>query len=207
MKIMLHNDEAAKLEVWRNAMDQEMESIERNNTLLDVKSAFFYGELVEDVYVKQPLGYHKEENDKVYKLKKALYGLRQTSRAWYSKIKSYFGNKLTRDENGKVVDATKYKQIVGCLMYLLATRPDLAFFVCLIAKYMERSTEMHLASTKRVLRYLNGTMSLEILYKKATMDPQGWSDFDYVGDLDDRKSTSDYVFMFGSSGISWSSKK
>lgn len=57
---------------------------------LDVKSDFLHGELIEDVYVEQPLGYKKEDTSKVYKLKKDLYGLRQAPRAWYSKIKSYF---------------------------------------------------------------------------------------------------------------------
>jgi transposase InsO family protein len=57
---------------------------------LDVKSAFLHGELVEDVYIEQPLGYRKDNNNQVYKLKKALYGLRQAPRAWYSKIESYF---------------------------------------------------------------------------------------------------------------------
>jgi hypothetical protein len=52
-------------------------------------------------------------------------------------------------------------------MYLLATRPDLAFFVCFIARYMERPTEMHLIAAKRVLKYLNGTMSLEFYTRRA----------------------------------------
>ena len=57
---------------------------------LDVKSAFLHGELIEDVYVEQSLGYQKKDASKVYKLNKALYGLRQAPRAWYSKIESYF---------------------------------------------------------------------------------------------------------------------
>jgi hypothetical protein len=57
---------------------------------LDVKSAFLHGELVEDIYVDQPLGYQKGSGNKVYKLRKALYGLRQAPRAWYSKIENYF---------------------------------------------------------------------------------------------------------------------
>jgi len=57
---------------------------------LDVKSAFLHGELIEDVYVEQSLGYQKKYASKVYKLNKALYGLRQAPRAWYSKIESYF---------------------------------------------------------------------------------------------------------------------
>ena len=58
--------------------------------LFDVKSAFLHGELIEDVYVEQPLGYQKEDANKVHKLKKVLYGLRQAPRAQYSMIKSYF---------------------------------------------------------------------------------------------------------------------
>jgi hypothetical protein len=118
------------------------------------------------------------------------------------------GNKLTKDENGKLVNATSFRQMTGCLMYLLASRPDLTFSVCLIARYMERPTELHLAAAKRVLRYLKGSFDFGILYKRnCELKLEGWSDSDYDGDLDDRKSTSGYVFMLGSSPISWSSKK
>ena len=119
------------------------------------------------------------------------------------------GNKLTKNEGGKSVDATYFKQIIGSLMYLLATRPDLAYSVCLLARYMERPTEMHQASVKRVLRYLKGTIKLGILYKKGKMNYrlEGWTESDYAGDLDDRKSTSGYVFKLGTGALSWSSKK
>ncbi|PNX68838.1 putative copia-type protein, partial [Trifolium pratense] len=118
------------------------------------------------------------------------------------------GCKVSKDEIGKQTDATKYKQIVGCLMYLLATRPDLAFSVCLIARYTDKPTDMHLTAAKRILRYLKGTMSLGILYKRGIeIQLQGWTDSDYVGDIDDRRSTSSYIFKHGSSAISWSSKK
>jgi hypothetical protein len=119
------------------------------------------------------------------------------------------GNKLIKDEGGKLVDATEYRQMIGCLMYLLATRPDLTFSVCLIARYMDRPTELHLAAAKRVLRYLKGTIGFGVLYKKENdgVKLQGWTDSDYAGDLDDRKSTSGYVFTYGSGPISWSSKK
>ena len=62
------------------------------------------------------------------------------------------GSKLVKDENGKDVDASKYKHIVGCLMYLLATRPDLAYSVCLVDRYMERPIEMHLSCIRKKKR-------------------------------------------------------
>ncbi|MCI30873.1 copia-type polyprotein [Trifolium medium] len=58
------------------------------------------------------------------------------------------GSKLVKDESGKAADATMYKKMIRCLMYLLATRPDMTFSVCLAARYMERSTEMYIAAVK-----------------------------------------------------------
>ncbi|MCH80374.1 copia-type polyprotein, partial [Trifolium medium] len=120
------------------------------------------------------------------------------------------GCKLVKNEGGKASDAKVYKQMVGSLMYLLATRPDLAFSVCLVARFMERPTEMHVAAIKRIMRYLKGTTGLGIMYKREDSEAlqlKAWSDSDYAGDLDDRKSTSGYVFKLGSGAISWSSKK
>ncbi|KAH9781356.1 hypothetical protein KPL71_008429 [Citrus sinensis] len=97
------------------------------------------------------------------------------------------GLKLVKDLAGRIVDSTLYKQIVGSLMYLTATRPDIMHTVSSISRYMEHPREDHLLAAKRILRYLRGN--------------------DYAGDLDDRRSTSGYVFMFGSAAISWSSKK
>ncbi|GKU96986.1 hypothetical protein SLEP1_g10166 [Rubroshorea leprosula] len=92
------------------------------------------------------------------------------------------GVKLVKDPGGKSVDSKLYKQIVGSLMYLTATRPDIMHGVSLISRYMEQPKELHLQTAKRILS-------------------------DYAGDLDDRKSTSGFVFMLGSGAISWSSKK
>jgi hypothetical protein len=120
------------------------------------------------------------------------------------------GCKLVKHENGKAASEKSYKQMVGSLMYLLATRPDLAYSVFLVARFMERPTEMHVAAIKRIMRYLKGTLSLGIMYKKVSGDVlqlNGWTDSDYAGDLDDRKSTSGYLFMLGGGAVSWSSKK
>ncbi|RVW59737.1 Retrovirus-related Pol polyprotein from transposon TNT 1-94 [Vitis vinifera] len=117
------------------------------------------------------------------------------------------GFKLTRDKEGVEVDGTLYKQMVGSLMYLTATRPDLMFSVSLISRYMEHPTESHLLAAKRILRYVKGTVEFGVFYKKGGDDKFiGYTDSDYAGDQDDRKSTSGYVFM-NSSAVSWSSKK
>ncbi|KAM1447548.1 hypothetical protein ACFXTO_006639 [Malus domestica] len=76
------------------------------------------------------------------------------------------GFKLAKDEDGVRIDSTLYKQMVGSLMQLTATRPDLMFIVSLISKYMERPTEIHLQAAKRVLRYLKGTLNFGMFYKK-----------------------------------------
>ncbi|CAL2255656.1 unnamed protein product [Prunus armeniaca] len=118
------------------------------------------------------------------------------------------GFKLMKDEDGVRIDSTLYKQMVGSLMYLIATRPDLMFIVSLISRYMERPTEIHLQAAKRVLRYLKGTLSFGVFYKKGGKgELVGYTDSDYAGDQDDRRSTSSYMFMTGSGAISWSSRK
>lgn len=118
------------------------------------------------------------------------------------------GCRLTKDEHDKPVDTVNYKKIVGCVMYMLATRFGLAYSVCLVARYMEKPTEVHLAVARRILGYLRGNVIFGVLYKRSDkLVLQRWSDSNYAGDIDDRKNTTGYVFMLGSSSISRSSKK
>lgn len=82
------------------------------------------------------------------------------------------------------------------------------YVVCLISRYMKRPTELHLRAAKRVFCYLKGTTDFDIFYKKNEGPILfGFTDSDYAGDLDDRRSTSNYVFMMGSGAISWASNK
>jgi len=118
------------------------------------------------------------------------------------------GVRLMKDEEGSKVNATMYKQLVGSLMYLTVTRPDLMYVVSLISRFMTSPTELHLQAAKRVLRYLKGTMDLGIFYqKKGNGELVAYTDSDYAGDVDDRKSTSGYVFLLSEGAVSWSSKK
>ena len=282
----------------------------------DVKSDFLHGDLNEAVFVEQPQDYGKKgEEYKVYKLKKALYGIKQAPRAWYNRIEAYFvkegfercncertlfikrgdggkilivslyiddliftgndesmfvkfknsmklefdmtdlgkmkyflgvevlqnlegiyisqrkyakdvlerfrmeksnsvknpivsGVRLMKDEEGSKVNATMYKQLVGSLMYLTATRPDLMYMVSLINRFMASPTELHLQAAKRVLRYLKGIVDLGVFYRnEGNGELMAYTDSDYAGDVDDRKSTSGYVFLLNEGAVSWSSKK
>lgn len=119
-----------------------------------------------------------------------------------------FGLNLTKDHEGKKVDNTFFKQIVGSLMYLTGTRPDIIFSVSLISRYMESPTEMLLLAAKRILRYVRSTTEFGLFYKKEDESGLiGFTDSDYAGDQDDRRSTSGYVFMLGSTAVLWLSKK
>ncbi|CAL9016687.1 unnamed protein product [Prunus brigantina] len=118
------------------------------------------------------------------------------------------GSKLTREGGGKKVDATQFKQLVGSLMYLTATRPDLTYSVCLISRYMADPTEEHLLAAKRLLRYLMGTLELGVFYaREGAIELFAYTDSDYAGDYDDRKSTSGYVFKLSGGAVAWALKK
>ncbi|CAL9028826.1 unnamed protein product [Prunus brigantina] len=119
-----------------------------------------------------------------------------------------YGLKLCKDKGGKEVDSTFYKQIIGSLMYLTYTRPDIMYAVSLVSRYMEKPTEMHLNAAKRILRYVKGTIDYGVFYKSDDGSGfVGYTDSDYAGDIDDRKSTSGHTFLLNSGAVSWSSKK
>eukprot|EP00253_Pinus_taeda_P007274 PITA_07274 len=118
------------------------------------------------------------------------------------------GLKLTKEDSSKDFDPKLYKSIVGSLMYLTATRAYIMHAVSLISRFMERPKETHWQATKRILRYVNGTKRFGILYSSSeSFMLTGYNDNDWARSVDDRKSTSGYVFHMGSGAISWASKK
>nr|GEU94677.1 putative ribonuclease H-like domain-containing protein [Tanacetum cinerariifolium] len=143
--------------LWKNKRDEE-------NTM-DVKTAFLYGPLKEEVYVNQPDGfvdpYHP---DKVYHLKKALYGLKQAPRAY---VDTPMATKhLDADLSGTPVNQMKYHSMVGALMYLTASRPDIMHATCYCARYQVKLTEKNLTAVKRIFRYLKDTIHMGLWYLK-----------------------------------------
>ena len=106
------------------------------------------------------------------------------------------GMKLHQDKSGEPVDATEYRKVVGCLRYLLHTRPDLAFSIGMASRFMERPTIMHMKVVKQILRYLKGTIDLGLVYTQHGGDELlvGYNDSDLVGDLVERRSTGGMAF-------------
>ncbi|GJV40888.1 putative ribonuclease H-like domain-containing protein [Tanacetum coccineum] len=265
---------------------------------MDVKSAFLYGKIEEEVYVCQPPGFDDPDfPDRVYKVEKALYGLHQAPRAWYETLSTYlldngfkrgkinktlfikrykgdillvqvyvddiiFGstNKklciafeklmhekfqmssmgeltfflglqvqqkkngifisqdkyvgeilkkfgftevktastpmetqkpLLKDEDGEEVDVHMYRSMIGSLMYLTSSRPDIMFAVCACARYQVNPKVSHLHAVKRIFRYLKGQPKLDLWYPKdSPFDLVAYTDSDYAGASLDRKSTT-----------------
>ncbi|GKD57979.1 retrovirus-related pol polyprotein from transposon TNT 1-94 [Tanacetum coccineum] len=235
---------------------------------MDVKTAFLNGILREEVYVSQPNGFVDQDNpNHVYKLKKALYWLKQDPRAWYDLLSSFllshnftkgvvdptlftrkegkdillmsmigkmsfflglqisqspkgiflnqsnyalkiiknYGmetgdlvdtpmvekSKLDKDPQGKAIDPTRYRGMIGSLMYLTASRPDLIFVVCMYARYQAKPTEKHLHAIKRIFRYLRGTINMGLWYSKDfCITLTAYADADHAGCQDTKRSTS-----------------
>ncbi|GKB76652.1 putative ribonuclease H-like domain-containing protein [Tanacetum coccineum] len=282
---------------------------------MDVKSAFLYGKIKEEVYVCQPPGFEDPDfPDRVYKVEKALYGLHQAPRAWYETLSTYlldngfqrgkidktlfikrdksdillvqvyvddiiFGstrkkmctefekmmhkkfqmssmgeltfflglqvkqkedgifisqdkyvneilNKfsfsdvkttrtpmetqkaLLKDADGEDVDEHLYRSMIGSLMYLTSSRPDIMFVVCACARFQVNPKVSHLHAMKWIFRYLKGQPKLGLWYPKdSPFDLVAYTDSDYAGVILDRKSTIGGCQFLGCRLISWQCKK
>ncbi|XP_070675841.1 uncharacterized mitochondrial protein AtMg00810-like [Malus domestica] len=116
--------------------------------------------------------------------------------------------KLKKDDGNESADASLYKSIVGSLLYLTATRPDLIFSASLLSRFMQNPSKIHMGTAKRVLRYVQGTLDYRIKHEmgKSTI-LIGFCDSDWGGSKDDSISTLGYAFTFGSGVFSWASMK
>ncbi|GKD48118.1 putative ribonuclease H-like domain-containing protein, partial [Tanacetum coccineum] len=223
---------------------------------MDVKSAFLYSKIEEEVYVCQPLRFEDLEfPDRVYKVEKILYGLHQAPRAWYETLSTYlldngfqrglqvtqkddgifisqdkyvdeilkkFGlstvktastsmetsKLLLKDAKAEDVDVHLYRSMIGSLMYLTSSRPDIMFVVCACARFQVTPKVSHLHAVKRIFRYLKGIPKMGLWYPKdSPFDLEAYSDSDYAGASLDRKSTTGGCQFLGSRLISWQCKK
>ena len=116
--------------------------------------------------------------------------------------------KLTKDEKGISVDQSLYRSMIGSLLYLTASRPDITYAVGVCARYQADPKVSHLTQVKRILKYVNGTSDYGIMYSHCENSTlYGYCDADWAGSADDRKSTSGGCFFLGTNLISWFSKK
>nr|GEW23095.1 hypothetical protein [Tanacetum cinerariifolium] len=205
---------------------------------MDVKSAFLYGTIEEEVYVCQPprkrfskrqnrSNYFYQEAEKRYstganllKQKKGRIFISQDK--YVAEILRKFGltegksastpidieKPLLKDPDGEDVDVHTYRSMIGSLMYLTLSRPDIMFVVCACVRFQVTSKASHLHAVKRIFRYLNGKPHLGLWYPKdLPFDFVAYSDSDYVGASLDIKSTTGGCQFLGCRLISWQCKK
>ena len=104
--------------------------------------------------------------------------------------------KLTNDPSGESVDVTLYGIMIGCLLYLTASRPDIAFSVGVCSKFHSNSKVSHLNAVKRIIKYVGGTCDYGLFYsKESNLSLAGFSDSDWASNADDRKNTTGVVFL------------
>ncbi|GJY72372.1 retrovirus-related pol polyprotein from transposon TNT 1-94 [Tanacetum coccineum] len=117
-------------------------------------------------------------------------------------------SKVDEDLQGKPIDATLYRGMIGSLMYLTSSRPDLICAVCLCARYQAKPTEKHLNVVKRIFRYIRGTINWGLWYSKdSAIALTAFADVDHAGCQDTRHSTSRSMQLLGDRLVSWSSKR
>ncbi|GJX28667.1 ribonuclease H-like domain-containing protein [Tanacetum coccineum] len=176
---------------------------------MDMKSAFIYGKIEEEVYVCQPLGFEDPEFlDKVYKdkyvdeiLKMFGFSTVKTASTPMETLKPLF-------KDAKAEDAHLYRSMIGSLMYLTAYRPDIMFGVCACARFQVTPKVSHLHAVKRIFRYLKGQPKLGIWYlKDSSFDLEAYTDSNYAGASLDKRSTIGGCQFIGRKLISWQCKK
>ncbi|KAH9718241.1 hypothetical protein KPL71_022141 [Citrus sinensis] len=237
----------------------------------DVKNAFLHGDLSEEIYMDLPPGCSgpKQLNQKVYKLKKSLYGLKQSLRAWFGKFTKtmvlfwynqsnsdhtlfikkrqgkiialivYVDDMVSRSKGGIFlsqgkyaldllhetgmtacqpidtpieerlkfcitsdqvpVDKGRYQSLIGRLMYLSHTRPDLAYALSVVSQFIHNPGEQHMKAVMRILRYLKTNPGKGILFSKNEdySNIEVYTDANWVGSVSDRRSTSGYFTSVG----------
>ncbi|XP_042753358.1 secreted RxLR effector protein 161-like [Lactuca sativa] len=125
-----------------------------------------------------------------------------------AKVPMGFGHKIFNDPSGASVDETKYRGMIGSLLYLTASRLDIMFSTCLCSRFKVNPKMSHLLAVKQILRYLKGTKNLRIWYPAIeSFLLQAYSDSNYGGLQLDRNSTSGGCQFLGGCLVSWSSKK
>ncbi|GKD51307.1 hypothetical protein Tco_1280283, partial [Tanacetum coccineum] len=187
------------------------------------KSAFLYGKIEEEVYVCQTPEFEGPDfPDRRLQVKQKEDGIFISKDKYVTKILKKFGfsdvktactpmethTPLLKDEDGEDVDEHLYRSMIGSLMYLTSSRPDIMFVVCACARFQVNPKSSHLHAVKRIFRYLKDQPKLGLWYPKdSPFDLVACTDSDYVGASLYRKSTTVGCQFLGCRLISWQCKK
>lgn len=161
------------------------------------------------------LGIEVEQSNKEYiELKQAAYTKKILEKAGMdgcNSVKYPIEPKiqLHKDENGKIVNSTDFKSMVGGLRYFVHTSPDIAYVVGVVSRFMKRPTVLHLSAVKCILSYIQGTLDFGLIYTRGQGNYLlfGFSDSDLAGNVDDRNSRNGLAFYLNKSLITWMSQK
>ena len=116
--------------------------------------------------------------------------------------------KLTNDPSGESIDVTLYRSMIGCLLYLTASMPDIAFSVGVCSRIQSNRKISHLNAVKRIIKYVGGTCDYGLFYsKESNLSLTRFFYSDWVGNADDKKSTTSGCFYVGANFVTWMSKK
>nr|XP_048320128.1 secreted RxLR effector protein 161-like [Ziziphus jujuba var. spinosa] len=117
-----------------------------------------------------------------------------------------YNQKFELEDGAAKIEVSTYRSLIGSLLYLCASRPDIMFSVSLLSRFMHAPSHMHYSAAKRVLRYIRGTIDYGVWFLKQEEGKlMGYVHSDCAGSMEDSKSTSGYLFSLGSSTFSWSS--
>ncbi|KAL0462713.1 UNVERIFIED_CONTAM: Retrovirus-related Pol polyprotein from transposon TNT 1-94 [Sesamum latifolium] len=182
---------------------------------MDVKTAFLNGELEEEVYMEQPEGFSSSNGEHLETyINKVLERFRMKdcspSVAPIVKDDKLHLNQCPRNDlEREQMRDIPYASAIGSLMYAqVCTRPDIAFAVGMLGRFQSNPGLDHWRAANKVMRYLQGTKDYMLMYRRTeNLEVVGYSDSDFVGCVDSRKSTSGYIFMIASGAVSWRSAK
>jgi hypothetical protein len=159
------------------------------------------------------LGFEVSSSSDGYYLTQAKYTSDLISRARITNSKIVdtpieYNNRLNTHDGKPLPNTTIYRQLVGSLVYLTVTRPDISYAVHIVSQFMATPRSLHYTVILRILQYLKGTWFHGLHFSsQSSLTLQAYSDANWVGDPTDHRSTTRYCFLFGDSLISWRSKK